>query len=66
MKLSTLTQSGLTDCQSISACIIVTVCWPHCGHTGDTEVKVASFAAVQYVFACIIHSSERILGISVL
>jgi hypothetical protein len=29
------------------------------------EVKAASFAAAQYAFACIVHSSGRILGISV-
>jgi hypothetical protein len=64
--LSTLTQNSLTNGQSISACAIISICWPHYGHTGDTEVKAASFAAVQYAFVCIVHSSERIFDISVL
>jgi hypothetical protein len=64
MSPNILIQNDPTNWQSISACVIASVCWLYFGHTGDTEVKADSFAAVQYAFACIIHNNERILGTS--
>jgi hypothetical protein len=45
-------------------CLIDFVYWPCCGYTGDKEVKVVSLA-VGYIRMCV-HTSEYILGISIL
>jgi hypothetical protein len=66
MNLGTLTYNSLTDWKSNSECIIASVYWPHCGHTGDAKVKAASPVAVQHAIACIVHNSKLILDISAL
>jgi hypothetical protein len=39
---------------------IVSICWPHCRHASNIEVKATSFAVAQYAFVCVFHDREHI------